>query len=188
VQQISWERDPYVRDDMLEDLADIAAFESLSLDEGADDCAAGGGPPLRCGWEPLQLTSLSLRGWSAITHLELSAAERLQALQLGECKQLISLKLSTSSLTRLSAAACTLLLTVELSCPSLRQLALNLCKRLQLLHLACPSPLEVLTLHSCREFGVPALSAVLQVCGQTLTHLDLNGALSTEDLTPDDLH
>ena len=60
----------------------MRAFESLSLDEGADDCAAGGGPPLRCGWEPLQLTSLSLRGWSAITHLELSAAERLQVLTL----------------------------------------------------------------------------------------------------------
>lgn len=108
------------------------------------------------------LCSLSLRGWSSVTHLELSAADHLESLNLGSCVQLLSLKLSTPRLARLSASSCLLLVTAELECESLTHLVLNLCKRLQLLHFSCAAPLSVLNLHSCRQLGVPALWALLQ--------------------------
>ncbi|KAL1525881.1 hypothetical protein AB1Y20_020709 [Prymnesium parvum] len=154
--------------------------EEWGEDDDDDEVDAWEGSQ-RCGWEPLNVARLWVRGWSSLSHLELMAADRLENLNVGDCKQLLSLRLDAPRLTRLTAHTCVLLVTIELRCPSLTHLLLCQCKRLQLLQLACAVPLEHVNLHSCRELGAPALSALLQSSGSAVRTLDLTGAIGTEE-------
>ena len=83
--------------------AAVEREEARNAEEAAWSEEAAWVGSLRCGWEPLQLRRLSVRGWSRISQLELTAAERLVALNLGDCKQLLSLRLATPLLEQLTA-------------------------------------------------------------------------------------
>ncbi|GIL57745.1 hypothetical protein Vafri_12893 [Volvox africanus] len=109
--------------------------------------------------------------------MQLPLTSPLTELHLADCKQLTKLHLFAPALQQLHVGSCRHLTLLHLRCPQLRHLTASLCFRLDKLHAGDweLGRLEHLNFFGCRHLEWRELAALLNMCGSSLRHLNING-------------
>uniref|UniRef100_A0A7S4BWY1 F-box domain-containing protein n=1 Tax=Chrysotila carterae TaxID=13221 RepID=A0A7S4BWY1_CHRCT len=140
------------------------------------------------GWDSSSVKDLSLRGWQSMTTFKLRQSPRLLSLDLSRCAHLTSIDLEVPALLSFTASNCSALVDVTLaSCAGLSAMQLSQSKALRTVLAAQSCAIEQLNAFGCRSLSAESVSAILDVSGASLAHLDLNGTLCTASLTEDDI-